>query len=53
MNDYCERLISYVIANSSKNREQSVEYLDSNCPAWRDGKPPQAGVIEVDVGDAD
>lgn len=51
MNEYCERLIAYVIANSSKNREQAVEYLDSNCPAWRQASPPQAGVIEVEGDD--
>lgn len=48
MSDYCEKLLSYVMANSSKNRERAIQYLDDNCPRWREGNPPKAGVIEVE-----
>ena len=44
---YRQRLIDYVKANSNKNEQQAIEYLDQNCPAWRHGVAPAAGVIEV------
>lgn len=44
---YRQRLIDYVKANSNKNEQQAIEYLDQNCPAWRKGVAPEAGVVEV------
>ena len=49
---YRQRLIDYVKANSNKNEQQAIEYLDQNCPAWRKGVVPEAGVVEVaETGD--
>ena len=49
---YRQRLIDYVKANSNKNEQQAIDYLDQNCPAWRYGVAPEAGVVEVaDTGD--
>lgn len=49
---YRQRLIDYVKANSNKNEQQAIEYLDQNCPAWRHGVAPAAGVVEVaETGD--
>lgn len=49
---YLQRLIDYVKANSNKNEQQAIEYLDQNCPAWRQGVVPEAGVVEVaETGD--
>ena len=32
--------------------QQSIDYLDQNCPAWRQGVAPTAGKIEVaDTGE--
>lgn len=45
---YRQRLIDYVKANSNKNEQQAIDYLDYNCPAWRQGVAPEAGVIEVE-----
>jgi len=45
---YRHRLIDYVKANSNKTEQQAIDYLDQNCPAWRQGISPEAGVIEVD-----
>ena len=51
---YRQRLIDYVKANSNKNEQQAIEYLDQNCPAWRQGVVPEAGVVEVaETGDQD
>lgn len=44
---YRQRLIDYVKANSNKNEQQAIDYLDHNCPAWRQGAAPAAGVVEV------
>ena len=44
---YRQNLIDYVKANSNKNEQQAIEYLDQNCPAWRQGVAPEAGVVEV------
>lgn len=44
---YRQRLIDYVKANSNKNEQQAIDYLDQNCPAWRQGVAPEAGVVEV------
>lgn len=49
---YRQSLIDYVKANSNKNEQQAIDYLDQNCPAWRQGAAPEAGVVEVaDTGD--
>lgn len=49
---YRRRLIDYVKANSNKNEQQAIYYLDQNCPAWRQGVSPEAGKVEVaDTGD--
>ena len=49
---YRQRLIDYVKANSNKNEQQAIEHLDQNCPAWRQGVVPEAGVVEVaETGD--
>ena len=37
---YRQRLIDYVKANSNKNEQQAIDYLDQNCPAWRQGVVP-------------
>ena len=44
---YRKRLIDYVKANSNKNEQQAIDYLDQNCPAWRQGVAPAAGMVEV------
>jgi len=44
---YRQRLIDYVKANSNKNEQQAIDYLDQNCPAWRQGVAPAAVVVEV------
>ena len=44
---YRRRLIDYVKANSNKNEQQAIDYLDQNCPAWRQGAAPEAEVVEV------
>lgn len=44
---YRQRLIDYVKANSNKNEQQAIEYLDQNCPVWRRGVAPEAGMVEV------
>ena len=44
---YRQNLIDYVKANSNKNEQQAIDYLDQNCPAWRQGVAPEAGVVEV------
>lgn len=42
------RPIDYVEGKQQqKNEQQAVEYLDQNCPAWRQGAAPEAGVVEV------
>jgi hypothetical protein len=51
MSDYCERLIAYVMGHGGKSREQAEAWLDTECPAWRMGQPPQAGTIEVSSED--
>ena len=49
---YRQSLIDYVKANSNKNEQQAIEYLDQSCPAWRQGVAPEAGVVEVaETGD--
>lgn len=49
---YRQRLIDYVKANSNKNEQQAIDYLDQNCPAWRQGMAPAAVVVEVaETGD--
>ncbi|MGL5491058.1 MAG: hypothetical protein ACRDC6_33075 [Shewanella sp.] len=49
---YRQRLIDYVKANSNKSEQQAIDYLDHNCPAWRQGVAPEAGVVEVaDTGE--
>ncbi|MGL5130812.1 MAG: hypothetical protein ACRC7D_22365 [Aeromonas popoffii] len=49
---YRQRLIDYVKANSNKNEQQAIDYLDQNCPAWRQGVAPEAGMVEVaETGD--
>ena len=49
---YRQNLIDYVKANSNKNEQQAIDYLDQNCPAWRQGAAPAAGVVEVaETGD--
>lgn len=45
---YRQRLIDYVKANSNKNEQQAIDYLDQNCPAWRKGVAPEARKIEVE-----
>lgn len=51
---YRQRLIDYVKANSNKNEQQAIDYLDQNCPAWRNGVAPEAGKIEVaDTGECE
>jgi hypothetical protein len=45
---YRHRLIDYVKENSNKNKQQAIDYLDQNCPAWRQGVAPEAGKVEVD-----
>lgn len=44
---YRQSLIDYVKANSNKNEQQAIDYLDQNCSAWRHGVAPEAGVVEV------
>ena len=44
---YRQNLLDYVKANSNKNEQQAIDYLDQNCPAWRQGMTPAAGVVEV------
>ena len=44
---YRQRLIDYVKASSNKNEQQAIDYLDQNCPEWRHGVSPAAGVVEV------
>jgi hypothetical protein len=49
---YLRSLIDYVKANSNKNEQQAIDYIDQNCPAWRQGVAPTAGKIEVaDTGE--
>jgi len=49
---YRQGLIDYVKANSNKNEQQAIDYLDQNCPAWRQGVAPVAGKVEVaDTGE--
>ena len=48
---YRQNLIDYVRANSGKSEREAVEYLDTNCPRWREGVPPKAGKVEVDDRD--
>jgi hypothetical protein len=49
---YRQRLIDYVKANSNKNEQQAIDYLDHNCPAWRQGVAPAEGMVEVaDAGE--
>lgn len=51
---YRQRLIDYVKANSNKNDQQAIDYLDQNCPAWRKGVVPQAWKVEVaDTGESE
>ena len=42
---YRQRLIDYVKANSNKNEQQAIDYLDQNCPAWRQGVAPRRGLL--------
>ena len=44
---YRQSLIDYVKANSNKNEQQAIDYLDQNCPAWSQGMAPAAVVVEV------
>ena len=44
---YRQRLIDYVKANSNKNEQQAIDYLNQNCPSWRQGVAPAAWVVEV------
>lgn len=44
---YRQCLIDYVKANSNKNQQQAIDYLDQNCPVWRHGVAPADGVVEV------
>ena len=44
---YRQHLIDYVKANSNKNEQQAIDYLDQNCPAWRQGVAPAAVVVEA------
>lgn len=44
---YRQRLIDYVKANSNKNDQQAIDYLDQNCPAWRQGVAPKAVKVEI------
>lgn len=49
---YRQNLIDYVKANSNKNEQQAIDYLNQNCPEWRQGVAPEAGVVEVaDTGE--
>ena len=49
---YRQGLIDYVKANSNKSEQQAIDYLDQNCPSWRQGVAPEAGVVEVaDTGE--
>ena len=51
---YRQNLIDYVKDNSNKNEQQAIDYLDQNCPEWRQGVAPAAGVVEVaETGDQD
>lgn len=47
MTDYCEKLVAYVMGFGGKTREQAEGWLDEQCPAWRLGELPVAGVISV------
>jgi len=50
--NYRQRLIDYVKANSNKNEQQAIDYLNQNCLAWRHGVAPAAGFVEVaDTGE--
>lgn len=51
--DYHNRLIHYVMANSSRSGKQAVECLDANCPQWRNANPPKASKIEITTGEYD
>jgi hypothetical protein len=44
---YRQGLIEYVKANSNKNEQQAIAYLDEYCQEWREANPPQAGMVEV------
>ena len=45
---YRQSLIDYVKANSNKNEQQAIDYLNQNCQAWRQGVAPAAGMVEVE-----
>ena len=60
LNEYCKFLVDYVIcygnrvfdADQKKRKmteEESMSWLDSNCPAWRLAQPPHVGLIIVDL----
>ena len=44
---YRQSLIDYVKANSNKNEQQAIDYLNQNCPAWSQGVAPAAGMVDV------
>lgn len=44
---YQQGLVSYVIANSSKTKQQAIDYLDEYCRGWRKGPPQKANKIEA------
>lgn len=51
MSDYCEKLVAYVMGFGGKTMEQAESWLDEQCPAWRLGEPPVAGLISVQGDD--
>ena len=48
---YLNSLIDYVKANSNKNEQQAIAYLDEYCQEWREANPPQYGKVEVQSGE--
>lgn len=61
--DYCQSLIEYVICygarvpDGGRNRkmtaDESMSWLDNNCPAWRMAAPPPRGLIVVEIAPDD
>lgn len=44
-------LIRYVMNHGKKNFAEAEEYLDTNCPRWRDAEPPVATPVVVETED--
>lgn len=44
-------LTEYVMSFGGMSKEKAEEWLDRECPRWREGKQPSANKIEVEALD--